>query len=131
MASTQAFLTALLDMQQNAQANLPVEPNNGNPRGANNMPTPTPSLPTQQGGARFYPWLQPSPSMDIVRSMINRPLNTGGALPSQQVPITTPASAMPPPVMPMQTGGIMPPVRVERPQVTMPRANVYEAKYGV
>lgn len=104
MLSDQRFLTALLDMQQNAQANLPVEPNNGNPRGANNMPTPSTPLPAEQGGARFYPWLAPSPSMEIIRSMLQKPKPIVGIPPvSQPTPPAQTSGSLP--VMPVMSTG--------------------------
>lgn len=82
-------------MQQQAQAALPVIPNNGNPAGAFNMPAPTrpaipvpaPVAPTQPAmraptppamtqppvqSKYYYPWMNPSPAMDSVRQMLNR-----------------------------------------------------------
>lgn len=38
MYSTQQALQSAIDLQANAQAALPILPNNGNPAGANNMP---------------------------------------------------------------------------------------------
>lgn len=76
MPSTQELLQAITGMQQNAQAALPVIPNNGNPRGANNMPASavpqqaTPQVP----GAGKYPWLAPSDNMQLIRDMLNRPI---------------------------------------------------------
>lgn len=140
MASTHEFLQAVLNMQQNAQANLPMEPNNGNPRGANNMPSNTP-LPAQAGGARHYPWLAPSSSMDFIRELLAKPLQTGGPMPAMQVkpapmptPImSTPTQAVPQVVLPtMSTGGVMPTTAVRQdPSVTLPRGRVYDAKYGI
>jgi hypothetical protein len=139
MASTHEFLQAVLNMQQDAQANLPMEPNNGNPRGANNMPSNT-ALPAQAGGARHYPWLAPSSSMDFIRELLARPLQTGGGLPPTQVqPQASVVPAMstnvPPQVVlpnPMQTGGVMPPTPARQgPPVVLPSGRVYDAKYGI
>lgn len=142
MASTQEFLQAVLNMQQNAQANLPVEPNNGNPRGANNMTSAAPPVPNQVNGARHYPWLAPSSSMDFIRDLLARPIQTGGNLPAQPAPVQGPIMSTPTPatqqvVLPtMNTGGIMPPSRIptqEPPSVVLPRmqGRVFDAKYGM
>lgn len=112
MASTQEFLQAVLNMQQDAQANLPMEPNNGNPRGANNMPSNTP-LPAQAGGARHYPWLAPSSSMDFIRNLLAKPLQTGGALPPAQV--QQPQAPMP------NSNVVMPTMSTNAPPVFMPQ----------
>ena len=99
MLSTQQVLQSLIDMQANAQQALPVIPNNGNPRGANNMPRNTgivpPHMRQAQGGGGYdssginpgagaprtpgqispmaerYPWLKQSASMDNIRSYLN------------------------------------------------------------
>lgn len=71
MASTQQILSALTDMQRNAQASLPVIPNNGNPAGAYNMPH------SKEGAASAAPsgpdlsWLQPSAHMQNVQSWLS------------------------------------------------------------
>jgi hypothetical protein len=87
-------------LQQDAQANVPVIPNNGNPAGAFNMPhrppmptqmqptpvvapiqstqtqalpMPTPpatSVPAQN--KYFYPWMNPSPAMQQVYQMLGQ-----------------------------------------------------------
>ena len=71
MSSTQQMLAAITGMQENAQAALPVIPNNGNPAGANNMPH------TQEiaGPAPVGPdlsWLQPSPAMQHFNTMLQQ-----------------------------------------------------------
>lgn len=104
MATSQELLQALTNMQQNAQSNLPVIPNNGNPRGANNMPSMDgneaagrgPMQRPQQGG-HFYPWMNPSPSVDIIQQLL---AGTGGG--AQVMPAATPAN--------VNTGGGLPPV---------------------
>lgn len=79
------------NMQQNAQANVPVIPNNGNPGGAFNMPqNPTlpaqaapvapvaapqpavPAAPPMQQNKYFYPWMNPSPAMQQVYQMLGQ-----------------------------------------------------------
>lgn len=75
------------NMQQNAQANVPVIPNNGNPAGAFNMPQ-NPTIPTPAPVAApqpavpeapaampqkyFYPWMNPSPAMQQVYQMLGQ-----------------------------------------------------------
>lgn len=75
MAGIHEILQAVLGMQQNAQAALPVIPNNGNPAGANNMPAmagnagvvgPTPRPSNSPG------WLNASPSMEVIRQMLGQ-----------------------------------------------------------
>lgn len=114
MPSTQELLQAITGMQQNAQAALPVIPNNGNPRGANNMPAsdvPSQSLP-QVPGADKYPWLAPSDNMQLIRDMLNRPIaqaNTGIVPPAgntygstQGNPYEQPRPMAPPMAQPLQ-----------------------------
>lgn len=61
-------LHLLQSLQQNAQRNLPVIPNNGNPQGANNMP----SAPTSAPPAVAPPpmWSQPSPGMEMIKQFL-------------------------------------------------------------
>lgn len=71
MASSQQMLSSLLDMQPNAQAALPVIPNNGNPGGAYNMPQqqvaqPEPAKPAGPD----LSWLQPSQHMQVVNQTL-------------------------------------------------------------
>jgi len=137
-------MLTMQDLQQQAQAALPVTPNNGNPNGAHNMPA-AGVLPAATGGR--YPWLQPSPSMGWVQQMLQRPLMQGytGPMPGTQefkdaraageTPIrdyiqeqrpnlpTLPqrpnglvAANTPRPMMPTMPGGIMPPVLPTRRQ---------------
>jgi hypothetical protein len=125
MTNAYSTIRAVGDMQANAQANLPVMPDNGNPRGANNMRSTQPGMATPQGEdaphptppAYFYPWLQPSSHMDDVRAMIQAPMYTGQqSYTSPPVPVVTPP--MPQmsgddgrqalPVLPSNTG-IVPP----------------------
>lgn len=78
MASTQQILSALTDMQRNAQASLPVLPNNGNPAGAYNMPH------SKEGAASAAPsgpdltWLQPSEHMLNVQEWLASRRNRNG-----------------------------------------------------
>lgn len=73
MPTTQEILQAVAGMQQNAQNNLPVVPNNGNPNGANNMPAGNPAAPT--GPIDNTPdWVKPSPSMDAFHQMLQQPI---------------------------------------------------------
>lgn len=76
MPSTQELLQAVTTMQANAQANLPVMPNNGNPRGAYNMPNGiAPIDPGQnQDQQYFHSWMRPSKSMDMIQQMLSQPL---------------------------------------------------------
>lgn len=125
MADFSQAIQAALGMQQNAQTSLPVLPNNGNPMGANNMPgalSPqgAPS-PVAANAVNHYPWLAPSPSMDVIHQMLQNPFqNTvhpimagGGGMgvpnnvpPMQQVPGVN--TGVVPPVMPyMGAGGGM------------------------
>lgn len=62
MATTQQILSAITGLQENAQAAVPVIPNNGNPGGANNMPQMQDQAPVKPTGPDLS-WLQPSPAM--------------------------------------------------------------------
>lgn len=70
MATSQQMLSSLLDMQPNAQAALPVIPNNGNPNGAYNMPqqdaTPEPAKPAGPD----LSWLGPSQHMQTFNNTL-------------------------------------------------------------
>lgn len=94
MNNYQGVLDSITSMQQNAQAALPVIPNNGNPQGANNMQPAMPTVgdawasvvtgnPPQQSvpvpmpkpagpppAEQFYPWMAPSPYMGSILSRI-------------------------------------------------------------
>jgi hypothetical protein len=78
-------MISMPQLQQTAQANLPVLPNNGNPAGANNMPANTlqPQPPAQQqasatpiqaGAVQPTPqqpsWMNPSSSMDMINQLL-------------------------------------------------------------
>lgn len=88
MPSYNEVLQSVLGMQQNAQAALPVIPNNGNPNGANNMPAAAgaPAVAGGGGGADKYPWLQPSDSMNTLQRLLSRPIMQGyqGPMPGTQ-----------------------------------------------
>lgn len=85
-------------VQGNAQAAVPVVPNNGNPGGANNM-----QRNQQQARAQArYPWLEPSPSVERIQGMLNEPLMIPGQQPAQpQAPVEPAAPAVQPPQAPM------------------------------
>jgi hypothetical protein len=74
MSSTQELLQAITGLQERAQDALPVLPNNGNPRGANNMPKvvqqPQQAAPAPVQPPDRFPWLKASPAMDGIRNML-------------------------------------------------------------
>lgn len=111
----------LANNQQNAQGQVPVIPNNGNPMGANNMP----SMVTQNGEDQpvsgYYPWMQPSPSMAYVHNMIGT-MGTGGAAQVQQAPaMATGGNAQVLPVLPSNGNtGIVPPSMQTNPAQPLP-----------
>lgn len=71
MALTNELLQAILGMQQNAQANLPVTPNNGNPAGAHNMPSNSASVMPETSSSPNSPsWLNPSPAMGVIQQLL-------------------------------------------------------------
>lgn len=143
MINTHKILNAVTSMQQNAQAALPVIPNNGNPAGAYNMPpqgaqTQVQGQPQAQS-TYYYPWLAPSPHMEGIQNqlsarqaMLNQMLTQYSPQPiapqaptiptaPQQVPMSEPlmsavAPAQQPPVIPMQRPSA---VGVERPEVLL------------
>lgn len=106
MASMQELLSAVNGMQSNAQAALPVLPNNGNPAGAYNMP--------QSGGGPAQPaprgpdltWLQPSDSMQRMHAMLlqrRQYLDSRLAQINQQPPVPpVNAPVLPQPTVPQQ-----------------------------
>lgn len=99
MASSQQMLSSLLDMQSNAQAALPVIPNNGNPNGAYNMPqqaqaTPAPAQPAGPD----LSWLGPSQHMQTfsntlqqMQAGIERSRSRAAEVQQQLPPTVTPA----------------------------------------
>jgi hypothetical protein len=78
MPSTQELLNLITGMQQQAQSNLPVIPNNGNPNGVYNNPRAAQpnELPMRRrfSGEHMYPWLNPSPSMGNIWELLSKPL---------------------------------------------------------
>ena len=69
MATTQQILSAITGLQENAQAAVPVIPNNGNPGGANNMPQTQAQGPAKPAGPDLS-WLLPSPAMQGITQAI-------------------------------------------------------------
>ena len=114
MAGIQQMLAALPDMQQNAQANVPATLNNGNPQGANNMPSQLPPIATGGGNEYFYPWMQPSSHMDMIQQMLQGNMyNNINPVQAQQPPVQQPPPATMPPVFnntihPIVAGGVSP-----------------------
>lgn len=102
MASTNQLLAAITDMQPNAQSNMPVVPNNGNPAGAHNMPQQEAAAP-QSLSQQHYPWLAPSPHMqNILRRVQTQQQNAQQAVVApQQVAPPQPAAIGAMPVLPM------------------------------
>lgn len=106
MASSQAILSALSQMQTNTQAALPVIPNNGNPGGAYNSAAPQPTSPPTQllGQPAFrmmqsFDWLKPSPYMQMVNQYLSsRPQVKSASQAAIQPPEVTQAPATSPSV---------------------------------
>lgn len=71
MASTQQILAALTNVQQDAQAAVPVIPNNGNPNGAYNMPSAQGQVPAKPAGPDLS-WLQPSQHMAEITEALSK-----------------------------------------------------------
>lgn len=84
------------DVQQNIQAQLPVIPNNGNPAGAHNMPQQATQQPAAP--ANPYAWLDPSPAMASVRSLLDAYQPQTPAAPMMQPQVPTQGM---PPTLPM------------------------------
>lgn len=97
MMNTNSILAAVNDLQPDAQARLPVIPRNGNPQGANNMPAAAPAV--DSNGAKHYPWLDPSPNLDILHDWLKQPLRRN--YPDAQTPQAPQQN--PPPFMPSPT----------------------------
>lgn len=118
MINTHKVLNAVTSMQQNAQAALPVIPNNGNPQGAHNMPhqgaaQPAPSVPQQQQSPYYYPWLAPSSHMENIKGFLTQRQERLMGMMQQYSP--QPIAPQAPPVQqpmqqPMQQQQAMPPV---------------------
>lgn len=107
MASTHQLVQAVNDMQLNAQSNLPVHPNNGNPAGAHNMPRQqAPVNPTYQ----HYPWMQPTVHLQNINARVQAMAANLGAAPQIPMPAAEPVQQpVAAPVMPVQ-GQLPPPV---------------------
>lgn len=87
MSIVEQLVHALVGMQGNAQAALPVVPNNGNPAGANNMPhNGSPDAGGPMPGAGVRDWSKPSASMDNIRQMLDRPIYRAGGLQGYEGP---------------------------------------------
>lgn len=101
MASAQEMLASASNLQQDAQAALPVIPNNGNPGGAYNMPQNGQS-PAKPPGPDLS-WLQPSAHMQEVNNTLQA-LQQSIDASRQQVQNSQPAVQQPQlPVMPQTT----------------------------
>lgn len=100
MASAQEMLASTSSIQQNAQAALPVIPNNGNPAGAYNMPQ-ADQTPTKPSGPDLS-WLQPSAHMQSVNATLQALQRNIDAARGQQQAATQTATAQPLPVIPQQ-----------------------------
>lgn len=116
MIDTRQVLNAVTSMQQNAQASLPVIPNNGNPAGAYNMPqqgsAPQAQQPQQTKSPYYYPWLAPSSHMESITGFLSQrqerlmgmlqqyaPQPIAPQAPAQ--PVVTQQEQQMPPVLPM------------------------------
>lgn len=105
MASSQAILSALSNMQADTQAALPVIPNNGNPGGVYNQAAPQPVAPPQQQQPnslyaprqQSYEWLKPSPYMEQVNQYLSQRPQFKSA---SAAAIQTPAAAQAPTSVP-------------------------------
>lgn len=135
MATTQQMLSAVNNMQVNAQAALPIIPNNGNPAGAYNMPAQAqPAAPMAPVGPDLS-WLQPSQSMtmfqqgmqqrqqqlDMQRQQMYAPVQPTPVQPIAQAPVmpvmpqgtmlpSAPVLPQPNPAMRQQESSIVQPV---------------------
>lgn len=103
MAAWQELISAVRSMQANAQANLPVIPNNGNPNGAYNTPRAPQVAVLERQRPRHYSWLDPSPAMQQLQDrMAQRQQYLDSALrqirqPAQPMPTPLPAPQQPQP----------------------------------
>ena len=70
MSAQQELISAVRSMQANAQANLPVIPNNGNPNGAYNAPRAVRQAPVRNN-QNDLSWLQPSPAMQQLQQRMS------------------------------------------------------------
>ena len=62
-------------IQEQAQANIPVTPNNGNPNGAYNMPQQEQAKPVLSSPYLTYSAANPSPYMQAIQNLLNRNVN--------------------------------------------------------
>lgn len=97
MASTNELLAATLGLQANAQANLPVIPNNGNPGGAHNMPHSGQEGAAPAAPSYPYPWMAPSQHMENIKRRI-------AGMQQNLAPAAQPAQQMAPPPAAQQQG---------------------------
>lgn len=129
MATTQELLAAMSNIQPDAQAGLPVLPNNGNPAGAYNMPASAgavaPAVVRPPIAPKDFSWLQSSQYMRNVQDMLNQ-RRTAGATQQQagQVPYAQAETVQ------QSTAGQLPAIparqeREDRPYVLPQRRNEY------
>lgn len=130
---SQLIKQAMEIVQQNAQANVPVIPNNGNPQGANNMPS-QPTLPQPPGNAwgNKYSWLAPSPSMDMVNQLLAQPIIQPPAVtpPAPGPNIPTPDVGPPQPILPVNGIPGKPPRMGFNDGAVLPRRNGQPGEQG-
>lgn len=126
MATTQELLAAMNNIQPDAQAGLPVLPNNGNPAGAYNMPPSAgmaaPAVVRPHIAPKDFSWLQSSQYMRNVQDMLNQ-RRTAGAT---QQPAAVPQAG----TIQQSTAGQLPAIparqeREDRPYVLPQRRNEY------
>lgn len=136
MASMQELLAAMSNIQPDAQAALPVLPNNGNPAGAYNMPASAgaaaPAVVRPPIAPKDFSWLQSSQYMRNVQDMLNQ-RRTAGA--TQQPMQAQQAGQMQAPyaqagMVQQSTAGQLPAIparqeREDRPSVLPQRRNEY------
>lgn len=122
MASAQEILSAVNSMQANAQAALPVLPNNGNPGGAHNMPQQNGAAPAAPTGPDLS-WLKPSPAMEQLRtSMATRQQFLDSRLANIRQQPQLPVVDEPAPLAPQQTQ--LPVLPMANPQMLSANPNV-------
>ena len=121
MAAQQELIAAVRSMQANAQANLPVIPNNGNPNGAYNAPRQGLREPPKRSTYDLS-WLEPSPAM---RQMQDNLSQRQGYLDSMLAQIRQqPAPPLATPAQQPAQQPVMPMNRVMSPQLpTLPMSN--------
>lgn len=122
MAAQQELIAAVRSMQANAQANLPVIPNNGNPNGAYNAPRQGLREPPKRS-AYDLSWLEPSPAMLQMQDNLSQ---RQGYLDSMLAQIRQqPAPPLATPVQQPAQQPVMPMNRAMSPQLpTLPMSNV-------